>query len=311
MSTFLTYSKSKKGQTDVFQYETLPEKLTIQIGHIWKDFLKQQCFTSEFKQSIVKIVYDTICREKGKKQLNFNGISFSDEASQVEEYLQTTKDTDDKLDAIDIMFFFIQRAQIAAVNHNSFIKITYSAEEAVDDLNTRFKENGVGYQFANNKIIKVDNELLHQETVMPALKLLHEPEYTNANEEYLKAHEHLRFKRNQECMNECLKSFESTMKIICAKNNWAYKDTDSAKPLINLLLTNTFMPAYNENYLSSLRQLLETNIPTIRNKNSGHGAGTKKRVVPDYLANYMLYVTGATIRLLIDTQNGFDKQRSR
>lgn len=311
MSTFPTYSKGKKGQTDLFQYDTLPEKLTIQIGHIWKDFLNQQCFTSDFKQSIVKIVYDTICKEKGKKRLHFNGLYFSDDASQIEEYLQTTKETDDKLDVIDIMFFFIQKAQIAAVSHNSYIRIPYRAEEAVNDLNTRFKENGVGYQFTNDKIIRVDNELLHQETVTPALQLLHEPEYANANEEYLKAHEHLRFKRNQECLNECLKSFESTMKIICAKNKWEYKDTDTAKPLINLLLTNTFMPTYHESYLSSLRQLLESNIPTIRNKNSGHGAGTKKRVVPDYLASYMLYVTGATIKLLIDTQNDFDKQRSR
>jgi hypothetical protein len=43
--------------------------------------------------------------------------------------------------------------------------------------------------------------------------------FDGANEEYLKAHEHYRHRRNKECLTECLteclKAFESTMKIIC------------------------------------------------------------------------------------------------
>lgn len=55
--------------------------------------------------------------------------------------------------------------------------------------------------------------------------------------------------------------------------------------------------------MNAIKQLLEGSIPTVRNKNSAHGAGNTTIVVPDYLANYMLYLTGATIRLLVDTQN--------
>lgn len=308
MATFPTYSKSKNERPDNFQYDNIPDKLKVQIYHIWNDFFVQKCLSIDFRREVIQHIHDTLLKETGKKALYFNGI-YNDKnpARQIEKYFDEQTDTDAILDVIHIMFFFIEEAQIAAVEHDPYIRIPYSADEAINDLNTRFKENGVGYQFTNGKIIRLDNELLHQETVITSLQLLSDTDYLNANDEYIKAHEHYRFKRNQECLNECLKAFESTMKIICTKNNWVYKETDTAKPLINLLLTKNFMPSYNESYLSALRQLLESNIPTIRNKNSGHGAGIKKVNVPDHLANFILYVTGATIKLLVDTQKEIEK----
>lgn len=311
MATFPTYSKIKNGLPDVFEYDKIPDKLKVQIYHIWNDFFAQDSFTDDFKRDVIQHIHDTICKETGKKILHFNNLFIDrNPASQIEKYFDSLKETDPILDVVDIMFFYIEKMQSVTLQNYPYSRIRYSAESAIEDLNTRFRENGIGYQFANSKIIRVDNQLLHQEAIKPALHLLTDPDYSNANDEYMKAHEHFRFKRNQECLNECLKSFETTMKIICTKNGWTYKNSDTAKPLINILLTKQFMPTYHESYLSSLRQLLESNIPTVRNKNSGHGQGTKKIIVPDHLASYLLNVTGSTIKLIIDTQKELEKKTS-
>ena len=48
--------------------------------------------------------------------------------------------------------------------------------------------------------------------------------YAGANDEFLRAHEHYRHKRHKECLNECLKAFESMMKAICKKRRWPYSE---------------------------------------------------------------------------------------
>ncbi len=106
-----------------------------------------------------------------------------------------------------------------------------------------------------------------------------------------------------------MKAFESTMKIISSKNKFEYEENYTAKLLINVLLKNNFLPNYHESQLSAIKQLLEGSIPTIRNKNGGHGKGISKISVPDSLANYMLYITGATIRLLVETQIDLEKKK--
>ncbi|MFW2454327.1 AbiJ-NTD4 domain-containing protein, partial [Aliarcobacter butzleri] len=69
-------------------------------------------------------------------------------------------------------------------------------EKAINELNYRFKEHGVGFQFVENEIIRIDSELLHSEAVKPALKLLNEKNYKGAQEEFLSAYEHYRHGKN-------------------------------------------------------------------------------------------------------------------
>jgi hypothetical protein len=58
---------------------------------------------------------------------------------------------------------------------------------AVSELNTRFHEHAIGYQFESGQIIKVDSQLIHAEVVKPALALLSAPEYAGANAEFLRS----------------------------------------------------------------------------------------------------------------------------
>lgn len=75
----------------------------------------------------------------------------------------------------------------------------------------RFKEHGVGYQYMNGMIIRVDSEFVHSEVVKPVLLILGKREYQGAQDEYLKAHEHYRHGRHKEAILECQKSIESLM----------------------------------------------------------------------------------------------------
>ena len=109
------------------------------------------------------------------------------------------------------------------------------ADDAIAELNARFREHGVGYQYDSGEIIRVDSELLHNETVKPALALLRAPEYAGAQAEFLTAHEHYRHLRNKEALTEYLKALESMMKAICSKRKWQHDANATANPLIQVL----------------------------------------------------------------------------
>jgi hypothetical protein len=169
-------------------------------------------------------------------------------------------------------------------------------------LNGRFREHGVGYQYESGEIIRVDSQLIHAEVVKPALALLTAPEYAGANAEFLKAFEHYRKGDTKECLNECLKAFESTMKAICAKRNWAFKPTDAAKKLIEVCLENGLIPQVIQSHIGGVRAALESGIPPSRNRLSAHGQGSEIVDVPEHYASYMLHLTATTIKFLVESE---------
>ncbi len=84
-----------------------------------------------------------------------------------------------------------------------------------------------------------------------------------ANEEYMKAHGHYRHGRYEEALVDCLKSFESTMKIICKERGWQHGETDTAKKRIQICFQNNLVPAFTQNQFTSLQNLFESGIPAL------------------------------------------------
>jgi len=199
-------------------------------------------------------------------------------------------------------------------------------QRTVEAINTIFRDSAIGYEltpfvmkvsdrpgklFGINagkelditypQVITKESEFLHTDAMQPTIELLNEPGYEGANEEFLKAHEHYRHGRNSECLVDCLKAFESTMKIICDAKGWTYKQTDTASKLIKVCLDNGLVPTFSEQQLTSLRTLLESGVPTTRNKLGGHGQGKQRVQVSDSVARYVLHLTAATILLLAES----------
>jgi hypothetical protein len=309
MAVFHTYSQENKAQMDVFIYDQIPDKLKIQVYHIWSDFFISLVYVNIYSaleyHGFFKNINKIICKEHALLDIkSSHRFAIPNEYSEINEYYLNLKDHRYIIDVISIMFNQIELIpeKLNTLGYPPDI-ISKSISDIITELNERFRQHGVGHEYINGKIIKVDSKLLHSEITKNTLLLISDEKYFTANEEFLKAHDHYKNQRYHECLNECLKAFESTMKIICGTKGWKYETTDTANKLINVLIENNFLKSYSESHLNALKSILVSGVPTIRNKNSGHGQGEEKIVITDNLASYMLYLTGATVNFLINESN--------
>jgi hypothetical protein len=298
MAIFDIYSKrNQQGkEPDIFIYDEIPQRLRIQIHHIITGTFGSINSYSDEVNDVYQFIADVLKREWGVFSLTGKGLEVQYEVLQS---LLHNTDVDRTLDIIQLSFQLINRYIRENINWKENHEAVSTPDEAIEELNYRFKENGVGYAFESDRIIRIDSTHIHSEVIKPALKLLSNPLFINANEEYLKAHEHYRHKRNKEALNECLKAFESVMKIICKQKSWQYDEKDTASKLIKCCIEKGLVPNYLTTELNSLKTLLESGIPPIRNNMGGHGQGNDKKEVPDHLAQYALNITGSNIIFLV------------
>jgi hypothetical protein len=234
MPVFELFSSRKKqannaGKADVYQYETIPHPLKVQIAHVLRDSMGN--YNTYHNEAIVErweFIHDTIAREKGVFQLG----SESSYESRCINWLLNANNTDDVLDFVEFSFRileFVDQVDTYSRN-NQGIKVT--SEEAISELNARFKQNGVGYRFENNQIVRIDSQYIHSEITKPALSLLQGKTFETANEEFMSAHRHYRNGEYKDCATACQRAFESTLKAICTLKKW---DFDKAGRLSDLL----------------------------------------------------------------------------
>ncbi len=311
MAIFEIFSKRQKklrgDVPDIYTYDDLPIPLRTQIVHIWFDALGGEKDYYSYSngdevKSAYKIIVDTLCREYGLFKLP-NTDKYADRMylNELVNHLLHESDIEKQLDAVELTFKVINK-HARTYDYLSRSNASKIADNAIKELNGRLKERGIGFQFIENEIIKIDSELLHAETVKPALRLLNKKEYLGAQQEFLSAYEHYRHGKNKESLNDCLKSFESTMKAICDKRKWEYQQNATAKSLIQVCFDNDLVPSFWQQQFSSLRSMLESSIPTGRNKLSGHGQGSTPVLVPDHLVAYMLHMTASTLVFLTEAE---------
>lgn len=305
MAIFDLYSKRQRRlrgeDPDVYQYEEVPEGLRVQVIHIWGDAIGKAEDYERYEnvQHVYKFVADALCREYGIFRLADLNRSRRHHLDELVHFLLNEGSTERVLDAIELSFklintFVRQFDYLHRMNHDEV------ADDALAELNDRFKEHGVGYQFVGNDLIRVDSELIHQEAVKPALRVLHQEGFEGAEQEFLKAYEHYRKGEAKEALNNALKAFESTMKTICDKNEWSYDPNATSKTLIDVCFNNGLVPPFWQSEIGALRTLLESSVPTGRNKLSGHGQGTKRTSVPDHVVAYVLHMTASVVLFLTE-----------
>lgn len=309
MARFELFSRRQKKLRgdipDVYVYEEIPQALKVQIIHIWEDTLgnaEQYHSHHESVKSTYKFIVDTICREYGLFQLpTANTYGKRNYLNELSDFLLSSENIDENLDVIELTFKAINKIT-RNVQYLRRVDFNDIADDGIEEVNLRFKEHGIGYQFLDSEIIRVDSELIHIEAVKPALRLLNQDQYHGAQEEFLSAYEHYRHGKFKEALNDCLKSFESTMKSICDKRGWIYAKNATSRELIKVCFENELIPVFWQQQLTSLRSLLESGIPTGRNKLSGHGQGSDVVVIPDNLVAYMLHMTASTLVFLTTSE---------
>ena len=311
---------------DTYQYTVFPREFRIQICHILSDvFLdpkhldmnnvrdNREDFNGDFSRLLKNTfkeserIYKLFLREKGRLSLKSesNSVSNKLEYQALLEFICTEVNADDFLTIVELIFTVIenQTSKLEFANRRDSNEI---AKHAIAELNQRFREHGVGYQYENGQIIRVDSEFVHTEAVKLALQLLSNPIYKGAQEEFLKAHEHYRHQRYSEALIECLKAYESTLKIILDKNKWEYSPNAAADELTSRIMQSGLVPEFWQQHFRSLKNTLTSGVPTARNKMAGHGAGNEVREIPEYLVSYILHMTASTIVFLVKADEALD-----
>ena len=305
------YSKRQKklrGEVpDVYVYDDLPRPLRIQITRAWRYSLKRQEGDSSAFDLLREVAQETVrilCDEYAVFELPGAGgpaCRDMDDFSKLCRFFLREKDIEKALDPVEILLrVFDQRYRNE--EHLTYSPPKQSPAILIEEINARFKEHGVGYQFSDGQIIRISSEFTHSEIVKPALQLLHDQSYSGAQEEFLKAHEHYRKGNFEEALVECHKAFESVMKVICEKRGWDCGEDPTVGKLIETCFKKKLIPKFLQSHYESLENLLKTGTPTIRNKLGAHGSGSTSPSVPDYLVAYTLHITASTIIFLVEAE---------
>jgi hypothetical protein len=306
------YSKRKKraekgNQPEVYQYEELPPAFRRQVIHIWRTAIGIHGY--EFGRIIHhenyqlwSRIYDLLDRELSLSEPSL--ISLDDPFEKCKSFL-LDKDTyiENLLDLIELTFLFIDelvRKEFEKPPGYCKFNVSQQPDDAISELNHRFREHEIGYQFEGGQIIRVDSKFIHAEVVVPALGLLSDPNFAGPEQEFRSAHAHYRRQEYKDAIVDALNSFESTIKSICDVRGWEYSKTATAQKLIEVLFAKELIPKYLQDYFSGLRNVLVSGVPTVRNKTSGHGQGSTPVDVPEYLAAYVLHLTASNIVMLIE-----------
>jgi hypothetical protein len=144
------------------------------------------------------------------------------------------------------------------------------------------------------KVVRVDDEAVHTEAVLPALSVLTDPAYAGANDEFRKALADYRQGDFEDCLVKAGSAFESVLKVVCQKNGIAFDpDKDTAGPLLGKVLSNSTLDA------GTFKEPLIA-ISRMRNRlSAAHGGGSKVKAVERHVAQYAMTSTAAAIVLLV------------
>lgn len=288
---------NESGEPEVFVYNSFPQTFRNQVFYILQDVLSPY---STYDEELWDVFEENYCREKGLKGMKYDKLHKGHGKECIEYYFSECDDVD-FLDAVDYFFFIIDK-RLRTLQPE--YKYEYDSNKAVDDaiveLNYRFKQHNLGYEFVNSQIITIDSTLFHKAVVKPLLKLLVEEGFEGAEDEIRNAYEKRRTGDNKNAIIEAGRAFESTLKTICDRKGYKYDKTkDTAQRLISILEQNGFYPSYLNSHMNSIRTTLETGLPVVRNKIAGHGQGNEIIKIPDEFVDYALHLATTNILFLI------------
>ncbi len=182
----------RKEVPDVYEYTQIPRPLRVQIAHILRDlFGRHVPYDTNGCIAAFTKIEELLTREYGLFQFPSTPNAFEEGADQrVIHFVLAEQNHERVLDVVEFSFQFLMLLRSQVVWQGRVPQEKFDRAKA--ELNARFREHGIGYQYESGEIIRVDSQLIHAEVVKPALALLTAPEYAGANAEFLRAFEHYR-----------------------------------------------------------------------------------------------------------------------
>ena len=170
--------------------ETIPKNLRVQIFHIWGKIWETPYDNNFGELQVSQLAYDayksietTLCEEYGVFDLDGEDVPNEDGYGcyrAVRKFLLKTEDTNKVIDVIEVSFRYIDQEvrgkfhesdEIFGTRHPDISPDSISPDEAIDQLNRRFREHNVGYKYESGQIVEVDSPDIPSEVVKPAEEL--------------------------------------------------------------------------------------------------------------------------------------------
>ena len=289
------YSQRNRGR-DVYRYDVPPD-VRSRILHCLSQLSDDIGTRFDFEQ-MLENVGDELLKKYGRmKRSAFNGARRSDHP--VVEHFFCVKD--------EMALDFIEMC---------FLNWMNSPDQAgVDSINEIFQDASIGYElskcqmvrtgkrgrfagevaeYKQPRIIRKDNQSVHEDTVKPSLDALANPIFSTANSEILAAHEKYREGKYEDCITSCGSAFESVLKTVCEQLGWGFNaDKDTCSKLVGVCKDNGLFPPFYAPIFEA--------VGTIRNKlGDAHGRGpTPLYSVKKEHADHMIHIVSAHILLVI------------
>jgi hypothetical protein len=135
----------------------LPDGLRVQIVQLWeKGFGPDERYHPGPSMAYDKI-HQILCEEHQMLQLPQVSRQSLPLCGIIAEYFMNLEDTDKALDVVQVVFSIMEK-MLHRINDGSgdvFYKSRYRSPEVIDELNRRFRENNVGYQYIQGRIEKI------------------------------------------------------------------------------------------------------------------------------------------------------------
>jgi hypothetical protein len=169
---------------------------------------------------------------------------------------------------------------------------------AVAEINGRFEQHAIGYQFENGKIIRNDSKFIHAQIIKPALSLLSTANFEKINDEFMTAHEHYRHRKFKDSVTAANRAYETMLKVICDLNKWKYSKGDRATELITVVSqSGLFTRDFDKGFMAYIAAM-KTGLPSVRNDAGGHGDGLADKEVTAEIARYAIDLAASNILFL-------------
>lgn len=282
-----------KEQNDIVQYEFVDEKIRNQVFILVSRLINEELKIGDYYW---KIVEDITMLEFGIPYFRSDS-----RGSTIHKEMMEQKDIE-ALYIIEVMLkklYELNRIIVESTDanrHRDSQKIT----DIMSKVNKKMLENSLGYEFIEGQLIRVDNKFIHSEVIINAIKLLHEEEFESASNEYHKAFDEYKKGELENALVFARRSFESTMKIICDRLGYHYRQRGQSFELIGILKQNNFIPTELKYHFEKFTDVMQSGLPTVSNKES-HGKGILIEKATEKMVQYALNLCATNIVFLVET----------
>jgi hypothetical protein len=310
MPIFATYERrrveaGRAGKADVFEYDQIPDFFRKQLHIVLKNSISlydESGYHSGNANEWWNLIAEVLEKEvEGFPNNDYNSYQ------RCALFLAQAQNTDRWLSFVEVACRVLTIVKDENEYQTQSRGATQTGQSAIEEINERFRQHGLGYAYQSGEIIRVDSTFIHAEMIKPTLLVLSSELYQKADEDFRAAHRHYRAGEWQAAIVAANRAFESTLKAICHRREWPVPKGARASELIKTVVSNGLLPSYLDTGLVAYVSMLKTGLPGVRNEAGGHGSAPADLPVMEHLAGYAINLTAANIVLLDKANSSFER----